>query len=288
MTGQKCVVCGNTKTSDPSVSFHRVPKNPGKRAEWLERLQLHEDSIKSSTRLCSRHFPGGDPTESPSLTLGKRFASPLKQGSRAKRAKIREDQRYIRSHSKTPDHSTHSRSVTPSVASSETRPVTPLPQFDIAQAGEQLETDYSVHELPGSSVMEPEECRLINQALLTRLELLESEKKMDSKKDKQFFRIQDKLVQFYTGFTSFALFLAFFELLGPAVHHLNYWGSKKGVRKRRRLRKIDPKNQLFLVLVKLHLNLRHRDLAFRFGLSITQVSRYITTCFFFCTGSFKT
>jgi len=95
--------------------------------------------------------------------------------------------------------------------------------------------------------MEPEECRLINQALLTRLELLESEKKMDSKKDKQFFRIQDiqhddKLVQFYTGFTSFALFLAFFELLGPAVHHLNYWGSKEGVRKRRRLRKIDPKN----------------------------------------------
>jgi len=188
MTGQKCVVCGNTKASDPSVSFHRVPKNPGKRAEWLERLQLREDSIKSSTRVCSRHFPGGDPTESPSLTLGKRFASPMKQGSRAKRAKIREDQRYIRSHSKTPDHSTHSRSVTPSVASSETRPVTPLPQFDIAQAGEQLETDYSVHELPGSSVMEPEECQLINQALLTRLELLESEKKkMDSKKDKQFF-----------------------------------------------------------------------------------------------------
>jgi len=49
MTGQKCVVCGNTKASDPSVSFHRVPKNPGKRAEWLERLQLREDSIKSST-----------------------------------------------------------------------------------------------------------------------------------------------------------------------------------------------------------------------------------------------
>lgn len=103
---------------------------------------------------------------------------------------------------------------------------------------------------------------------------------------KQFFRIQDiqhdKLMQFYTGFTSFPLFLAFFELLGPAVHHLSYWGSK-GVRKRRRLRKIDPKNQLFLVLVKLRLNLHHRDLAFRFGLSITQVSRYITTwiCFLY-------
>lgn len=193
------------------------------------------------------------------------------------------------SHSKTPDHSTPSRSVTPSVASSGTGPLPFHPHFKIAQAGEQLETNYSVHELPGSSGMEPEECWLINQALLTRIELLESEKKkMDSKNDKQFFRIEclqhdDKLVQFYTGFTSFALFLAFFELVGPAVDNLNYWGSKEGVRKRRRLRKIDPKNQLFLVLIKLRLNLRHKDLAFRFGLSVSQVSRYITTwiCFLY-------
>ena len=104
-------------------------------------------------------------------------------------------------------------------------------------------------------------------ALLTRLELLESEKKkVEMKKsEKRYFRIEDiqhddKLVQFYTGFTSYALFLAFFELLGPVVHHLNFWGSKEGVRKRpNRLRKIDAKNFLdpvesgeFLVLVKLH------------------------------------
>ncbi len=43
-------------------------------------------------------------------------------------------------------------------------------------------------------------------------------------------RHDDKLVQFYTGFTSFTLFLAFFELLGPAVDHLSYWGSKEFVR----------------------------------------------------------
>ena len=114
------------------------------------------------------------------------------------------------------------------MTSSGTGPVTPPPQYKIAQAGEQLETNYLVNELPGSSGMQPEECRVINQALLTHLELLESEKKKtDSKKDKQYFRIEDiqhddKLVQFYTGFTSFALFLAFFELLGPAVNHLNY------------------------------------------------------------------
>ena len=43
------------------------------------------------------------------------------------------------------------------------------------------------------------------------------------------------------------------------------------------------RNQLFLTLVKLKRNLKLRDLAFRFGLSTSQVSRYITTwiCFLY-------
>ena len=146
--------------SDPNISFHRIPKDPSKRVEWLELLQIQEDSIKPSTQVSSGHFPGGDPSKSPSLTLGKRFASPLKQDSRAKRARLRED------------------TFIPTA-----RPLTiALPQVfcsKIATAGEQLETNYSVHELPGSSGMDPKACQLINQALLTRLELLESEKKMD-------------------------------------------------------------------------------------------------------------
>lgn len=48
---------------------------------------------------------------------------------------------------------------------------------------------------------------------------MEPEKKMDSKNDKKYVRVEDlqhddKWVQFYTiGFTSFALFLAFLALL---------------------------------------------------------------------------
>ena len=42
-------------------------------------------------------------------------------------------------------------------------------------------------------------------------------------------------------------------------------------------------NQLFLTLVKLRLNLMLKDLSFRFGLSVTQISRYLTTwiCFLY-------
>lgn len=285
MTGQRCIVCENTKKKDPTVSFHRLPTDPSKRAEWLELLQLQEESIKPSSRVCSRHFPGGDSSKSPSLSLGKHLASPVKHGARERRAKARDEQRYIHFHSKTPDSSVPSRSATPYSSMAEPSTST-LPQFIIAQPGEQLETSYHLHELPGPSGMVPEDCPLINQSLLARLEVLESTAK--KKSQKHFFCISDiqhddKMVQFYTGFTSFAMFFAFFELLGPAVDHLNFWGLKEGVRKRHRSRKIDPQNQLFLALVKLRLNLRHRDLAFRFGLSISQVSRYITTwiCFLY-------
>ena len=73
------------------------------------------------------------------------------------------------------------------------------------------------------------------------------------------------------------VFSAFFEFLGPVVYHLNYWGSKEKTRIRSRRLKLDPKNKLFLVLVKLKLNLKLTDLAYRFGLSSSLASRYITT-----------
>lgn len=68
------------------------------------------------------------------------------------------------------------------------------------------------------------------------------------------------------------------------MHELNYWGSKQQVRQQHHSRKLDPLNQLFfLMLVKLELNLKFEDLAFRFGLSASTVSHYITTwlCFLY-------
>ena len=131
---------------------------------------------------------------------------------------------------------------------------TPQPQLQIAQVGEQLETNYTVHELPGPSGLLPNECHLINQALLAHIEVLEEENKLSDLKnsDKQPFCIEqiqhdDKLVQFYTGLSSFDLFLAFFQLLGPAVDHLNYRWSKDGARKRHRLRKIDGKKKSYFL-----------------------------------------
>ena len=47
--------------------------------------------------------------------------------------------------------------------------------------------------------------------------------------------------------------------------------------------KLDPLNQLFMTLMKLKLNLREKDLAYRFGISVSVVSKYFITwvCFLY-------
>ena len=142
---------------------------------------------------------------------------------------------------------------------SSSRSVTPAPPLSpevyTATVGEQLQTDYGVHELPGSSTPQTSsnESLLVNHALLAHIEILEAEnthlKTQLQQGDQKHFRIEsiqhdDKLVSFYTGFISYAVFLAFFEFLGPVVNHLNYCGSKEGVRERRHIRKLDSKNHL--------------------------------------------
>ena len=129
---------------------------------------------------------------------------------------------------------------------------------------------------------------LLNTALLARIEYLEAEndRLKASLSKPQYLRIEqvqhdDHLFCFYTGFTSFAIFIAFFEFLGPVVHKLNYWVSREQPHQWQYSRKLDPKNQLFLLLVRLRHNLKVEDLAFRFGISASSVSRYLTTwlCF---------
>ena len=171
--------------------------------------------------------------------------------------------------------------------------------------GEQLlsTSDYSLYELPdlnegssdsvmgsGKSSTQDVTNVIVHSAILPQIRTLEEEKKrlitqLQSKK--QVFGIEsiagnDSLVQFYTGFKSYEQLLAFYEFLGPVVNHLRYWGTEENATRKRKL-KLNPLNQLFLVLVKLRLNLRERDIAYRFGVSTSTVSKYFITwiCFLY-------
>lgn len=67
------------------------------------------------------------------------------------------------------------------------------------------------------------------------------------------------------------------------MNELTYWGDKDSTGVRSRKRKLSPLNQFFMTLTKLKLNLRNKDIAYRFGISESLVSRYLTTwiCFLY-------
>ena len=105
-------------------------------------------------------------------------------------------------------------------------------------------------------------------------------------KAKQPFRLRnisadDTKVRFYTGFSSMAALMVCFNFLGPSVNTLNYWSSTsasgapehqiKSTKGRPRL--LSPLEEFFLVLVRLRLGLFEQDLAYRFGISQSTVSR---------------
>lgn len=266
--------------------MHRFPPetDPAKRQVWLAALDLKEDEVHDHHRVCSRHFPSGDVSQTPSLHLGKRFASPRKMRTPRGLRVIKAAKRKSLYPLVTSTPKRHSTTTTPSPSTS--RAVTsasseitdddydPIAATKLSTPiGEPLLSDYSVHELPSVSDescpnslsmsldnMLPNETEVIvNTALVARIEALEAENKalhhkLSSQKPKHFrlenIASNDSLVRFYTGFQSYEILLLFFEFLGPSVNELHYWGSKSTTGRRRRM-KLDPLNQLLLTLMKL-------------------------------------
>ncbi len=96
-------------------------------------------------------------------------------------------------------------------------------------------------------------------------------------------REDDSLVRFYTGFTSFSYFQAFLDFLGNSSNCLHYWKQysrsrgQTAERQRYRTRQLSPVNECLLTLCRLRLGLLEDDLAFRFGISKSEVSNIIIT-----------
>ena len=125
-------------------------------------------------------------------------------------------------------------------------------------------------------------------------EIVELKKKVEESKFRlENFKHDDKQVLFYTGFQSYSSLMACYNYLGPSVNCLEYWGSKRtdttqdDKRPGGRYRSLPPLEEFFLVLVRLRLGLFERDLAERFGVSTSTVSRIFITWINFVYIRFK-
>ena len=91
----------------------------------------------------------------------------------------------------------------------------------------------------------------------------------------------DKLVRFYTGLPSLTYFEAVYGFVEDSVDSLVMWNgtrtSTAGTDSVPRPRSLSGRNELLLVLMKLRLDSPYEDLALRFGISVSTVSRLFTT-----------
>ena len=149
MVGHRCTVCDNTSHLDPDCSFHRFPSHLSTRLRWVQVLGINKSNLRKDFCICSSHFPTGDIAKGPKSNLGKRFASPIKRKlPRVNRAKRRDLVKDISA--AVPTVSGTMSTAAGSVNSTDTnRPV----DGSVAQSlttivGEQLCSDYGVHELP--------------------------------------------------------------------------------------------------------------------------------------------
>ena len=91
----------------------------------------------------------------------------------------------------------------------------------------------------------------------------------------------DTKVQFYTGFPSQKHFEICFKFLGPSVSCLQYWGSQNASKQHGRKcgpqRKLSPLEEFFLIMIRLRVGLLEEDLADRFGVHLSTISRIFIT-----------
>lgn len=245
--------CSNRSDRD-DVSFHRLPvNNKTLLKKWVHNIGRENLPINASTRVCSNHF-----VKSKGRMLGPDDVPTLNLPTLATRVTTPPSRRPL-----------NRVSLTRDPKSTRHEP----PKF--CNVG--INTELTIADVE----------KLENEGMELKKKLKRTEEKRDEAQTNQHFRLEkissnDAKVRFYTGFSSFAALMICFNFLGDSVNTLNYWSgsstksdSPKTTKGRKRA--LSPLNEFFLTLVRSRLGLFEMDLADRFGISQSTVSRIFLT-----------
>ena len=241
--GTTCCVplCHNNNVKNPKLSFHKFPVESSLRETWMNLLGITKEPLKSH-KVCSLHFPGGKKLYG---ALPTAFI-PSSRSTEKSRERFNPENNCL-------------ENVIVSLHDDE-------PETSGRQSFESsyndLETKYSALEEKYNDLSSK-----YKQSVLRLEHVLAS--------DTEF--------KFYTSFQNYSTFKAFFDYLQPACNSLKYVGSNNTEiltakqNKHGRTRSLSPEQELFMVLVRLRCGLLEVDIAHRFGISQSQVSRIWTT-----------
>ena len=264
--------------------FPSLKRNGEKRKQWVDLLKRVTDhkgpwSPCGSDRVCSDHFVDGIPTfenPNPSLKLGYEI-------------KERKKRRLIFKHDRQPGNSR--------IQEADEEPVNkkaPQLQEDVfALADGDIMEEVEPKKSPATISSISKDCKSCSikktlvetqneeiHKLCNRLKQVKIAYKRECQTAKPFSITDiktDEKLNFYTGITSIDLYETLYKMLLPLIPSITFWrGTKKIVSKKVKpmkakkkavSRKLTPKNEFLLTLMRLRLGLLNEDLADRFGIS---------------------
>ena len=280
-----CVVfgCGSRSDRDKGIGFYRIPSlatNKGefeeeltteRREKWIKAISRGDTESKdvlNSERVCGKHFVSGKPAPYwhkhhvdwvPTLQLGKKNFRPKldhdANAKRAARAKKREQLAVERQERKVAEK--RGKLVESSL---------PVAQIDFNQANtsieeagnrkEGIEEAFSSH-LAAIAVSEDKEIEPETLKVDAECHYMFQTSRYQAP-NKDFFDTDDK-VHFYTGLPSMEVLMVVFE---HVFSHVT-----------RQTQSLNRVQEFIIVLMKLRLNAPLQDLAYRFVVSVSTISR---------------
>ena len=243
--------CSNRSIKDSAVSFYRFPSNEGRRALWISAVKRKNWQPSDYSWLCSVHFVGGKKSDDPlspayTPTIFNFISSPVKR--KASADLIRYERCKVRR--KVCSSSIEDELQDDDEQSNESHVMDTAVQTITETSEKGTCTDYSITGigLHSKSLVHDTE-RLISQTYsLTEEELKQNDRK----------------VKYYSGLPSYSILMTIYKFVSPSV--VNHG------------RNTLPKLRQFLMtLMKLRLNLADQDLAYRFGVHQSTVSRKFKT-----------
>ena len=245
--GKSCcaIGCTNRYSKDGGLSFYRFPTNPARRAEWIAAVNRKDWQPGEHTWLCSAHFVGGAKSNDPlspayNPSVFDYVTSPVKRKAEG------DIIRYERNKASRKRKFEESLKIQCQVTGNTDHE----PEVEVSVPAVSTMTVLSMDYI---SKLEEENHQLRKENSSLKDEVSKQEF------DEHSFRDNETKVKFYTGLPSFATLMIILEFVSP------YVTSSRCA--------LSEFQQFLMVLMKLRLNLTDQDLAYRFGIHQSNISR---------------
>eukprot|EP00058_Branchiostoma_floridae_P004929 XP_002590417.1 hypothetical protein BRAFLDRAFT_201218 [Branchiostoma floridae] len=269
------VGCHNRKNPGTSESFYRFPREEPRRGKWIAAVRRVDWQPTDSSRLCSAHFISGKKSEDP---VSPDYVPSIFDyvPSHVKRKRhcdldTYEHRQKLKTRTKPSDPDKTERRcrggageiLTGRSAESTPKPSDPDKTERRCRGGaDEILTGNSAESGAGENLTQnpvdyEAECRALRvenhnlRQTITALSLTE-----------EIFMVDSEKVRFHTGLPNYNVFNSVLTLLSPQMTEPTRC-------------KLSHFQQLLLTLMKLRLNLFHQDLAYRFGVHISTISRTV-------------